>query len=172
MTDFGKDTRDYITDYIKFADAKAGAVLALGSGIAAVIGSAVDRSVVPLRHTPIAIQVLVALVGILFVVTTVMVVWESIHAVIPRTTSAQQSLASFPDIATQAVDAYVASCEALTEPAIQREYSKANASLSRVANAKYDGIRKAVTWLRVQLLSGYLLFLIAVVLRFALASSD
>ena len=156
---FAKDVRDYITDYIKFGDAKAGAILTLALAAATILGGFADKSVGALQIANVFVGP-AALFAAVFVVATTMTLWHLIAAIGPRTDAVGQSLASFPDIAVRSVEDYEAAHNSLSDEAIAREFARLNVQLAKIAKAKFGSVSRAIWWLRIQLLSGYVLFLL------------
>jgi hypothetical protein len=158
--EFGENTRSYLTDYIKFADGKAGAVLTLGIAVASAAGAVADRTSQSFAHVNGAFSVVAILLGFPVVVSTVMLILHAIRAIAPNTKSAQHSLASFPDIASMRPEDYVAACRGLSEDGAVEAYAQVNARLATIATAKFASITEAVWWLRVQVISTYAICLV------------
>lgn len=163
-TDFAARTRDYVTDYIKFADAKAGAVLAVGLAVSGLLGSLTDRIAAVLGGVSRPVAVIAAVVALLVVASTAMVVHHIVEALSPSITSAKKSLASFPDIAADQ-SWYLERCAQLTDRDIASELEQHVSHLSAIACSKFTHIAKAVWWLRIQILGAYTLVVFFVVMR-------
>jgi hypothetical protein len=153
--EFGENTRQYVAEFVRFADAKAGALLTFSSVVAASLGALCSPA---LGHfgTPHPVWTFVAVVASLpFIVATVMTALRCVEALAPRTPAAADSLTSFPDIASVSPEEYVSRVRALPVEGISDEYAKLNSQLSRVSVAKYTALSQAAWWLRVQILSAY-----------------
>jgi hypothetical protein len=162
--EFGEKTRSYVTDYIKFGDAKAGSIVALVGLIGGVLGASAKTLLATMAGSGWPLETFGALVGAAVAVSGVMCLWYSVDALAPRTPSAEKSLASFPDIATYTAKEYVERIAALDASGIAAEYARVNSTLAWIAKAKFDSIGKAMWWLRGLLLSTYLLVLTYAVL--------
>lgn len=160
---FSESTRAYLSDYIKYGDAKAGAILSLTLAITGALGIAVEKSGVIGHATHPTVRLLAACILVVTAYSTVMIVVHTIRALDPRTESAAKSLASFPDIAKMTVAEYTAACGALSNTDWSAEYEKHNVTLARVASDKYAHISKSVFWLRWLVVTGYAAFLLAVI---------
>lgn len=143
-----RDTNAYITDYIKFGDAKAGAVLGFVTALGGVlVGSA---PAVPWGHAGAAgwasLLLVLALAasfgcGILSAVFCIL-------ALAPNTPSAR-SLNSFPDIAHRSATEYHAQVLALAaRDDLVSEYCWHNWTLANIANTKFRHIGRATRFLK------------------------
>lgn len=162
--EFASRIREYSTDYIKFADAKAGAILAIGLAVSGLLGSLAEKITTILTDARPAIVLLAAVVAILVVASTAMQVHNIIVALSPRTKAAAKSLASFPDIAADK-EWYLAQSQTLTADAIASHFEQHVAHLSSIAFDKFAHIRKAVFWLQIQIFGAYALVVLYVIMR-------
>jgi Pycsar effector protein len=165
-SEFAADTRSYITDYIKFGDTKAGAVLTLALAVAGAVSTVFEKIIISVHGVSSCVVVLAVLSGGAVAVGTLVVVWFCVTALSPRVTPAGESLASFPDIAANP-DAFLEQSKGLTDDEIPRHLEVHVAALAGVANAKFAAIRTAVAWLRVQIIGACLLFVLYVLIRIA-----
>lgn len=163
-TEFAARNRDYVTDYIKFADAKAGAILTLGLAVSGLLGSLADKLATILTGAALPIKALTVVGGIVVVASTAMVVHNIVLALSPRTSGAAKSLASFPDIAADKAW-YLEQCQQLAHETISTHFERHVAHLSSIATEKFDSIRRAVFWLQIQILGAYALVIFYVVMR-------
>lgn len=162
---FGDDTRSYVAEFIRFADAKAGAILTFSALVASSIGTLSAKSLANYSQTHWAWSAVALVAAIPFVTATAMTLIRCIEAIAPRTSEASGSLASFPDVAKLPPERYAELCRALTPDALSDEFAKVNVQLSVVASAKYASIRQASHWLLAQVLSGYVIGLTAAAVR-------
>lgn len=161
-SEFTVSTRDYISDYIKFADAKAGAVMTITVALGAVAGFAANEFFAAVRAASdvwFAAATIIAAVG---AACAAMTVWFCIEALAPNTTAAQNSLASFPDIAKMDAVAYKSAVVALDSAAAAAEFASLNTTLAAIASLKFGNVRTAVLWLRGLLFSIYAMVLVYV----------
>jgi hypothetical protein len=162
-SDFAAQTRDYITDYIKFADSKAGAVLAVGVAVGGVIGGVSKAFLQEFSHTSALIMAPAAVSGVVVAAATAMLLFRAIEALAPDVKPVDSSLASFPDIASDP-QSFLARSEGLTDTdAIAREFEKHSVQLARIAKLKFDRITQALGWLRIQVFGTYALVLLYVI---------
>lgn len=151
VTATAKDTREYISDYVKFGDAKAGGIVALASATVSALGVLWDK-LIPSGPLPgPAIAFLIAIVSFVLI-PTLLTIWHAVGALNPRVQAVGMSLVSFPDIARYEPDEFRQACANLAESTEQDEYAKHCVTLARIANAKYESIREAVWWLRLLLI--------------------
>lgn len=153
--EFGENTRKYITDYIKFADTKASAILAAAGIISAASGLELQRYIALLYTAHHLIECAAYLLGAIVCVSAVMTIWFGIAALSPSTPSVAPSLASFPDISELSVTEYGERAASLVSESIAKEYAIANASMARVATQKFTFISKSVWWLRILLFGSF-----------------
>ena len=155
-SEFVASTNSYITDYIKFADVKAGALLTLSSLLAAGIGRLSFGLFDSLEGrdscwcwaiTVVTIWVGVSLLGTL---------WMSLRALSPNLQKAKDSLRSFPDIAGCKCEDYTQSSLKLnSEEEIVSHFCAHNWTLSRIADAKFKALQCAVSWLRSAIIAAF-----------------
>ncbi len=153
--DFAAKTNAYVTDYIKFGDAKSGAILSFATLVAGAVASSAPGSLRLLRaFSPLALAVgALAVLGVL--AFSLAVAMACIQALAPRTPKAS-SLHSFPDIATMKPGDYESRLRAIDHGGVTREYANHTQTLSAVAVQKFDSIARATRLLRWMLVCGAL----------------
>jgi Family of unknown function (DUF5706) len=150
--------------YIKFGDAKAGALLgfnALLGGALGFIAPTVLANASKLNGWPYAILVLP---GLAAVISIAIGSWRCLESLAPRTPAAAASLCSFPDIAKQSPQGYAAAVTALTPDEIAHQYALHNSTLARVAETKFSMVDTAVRWARFAVIAMYVFVVEYVVL--------
>ncbi len=159
-SEFGEKNRAYITEYIKFGDAKAGAIIALVTAVAGALGACAKAA---LHHVIVSswmFAILAYAAGAVALVSGVLCLWRSLESLSPRTPRAGESLASFPDVAGLDPAELEKRSTTLDATGIAREYSRVNATLARISAEKFRLISKSVFWLKGLLLSTYLMVVI------------
>jgi hypothetical protein len=155
--EFAKGVREYLLDYIKFADAKAGAILTFLGILGAAVGTLAEKTAEGLAKIQIGTWQVFALATLGgFLVGTVGTLACALRALKPRASSKPEdgrSLASFPHIATMEVNDYVVAVAALNEDGIADQLARHTWILSRIAGTKYSSIAHAVVFLWVATLS-------------------
>lgn len=150
-----REVGKYITDYIKFADAKAGLTLTFTAAVGSVVGATAPAVLAVAKDAGV---VAVGFVGAAIAATAISVFMVLLHAsaaISPRSDPAQASLVSFPDIARIPTDEYVERvAQASTEQSL-RDYSLHNATLARIATAKFKALAMAMRWARFALFGAY-----------------
>ena len=153
-SEFASRTNAYLLDYIKFADAKAGAILTFAGVVGGGIASTAAKTLADARTVAAGIELGAAVVIGAVLVLAIGVAMFCLRALAPNTPGAA-SLTSFPDIARMPLDQYVGSVAGLTtDEAAAREYANHNWTLSRVAQSKFDAIKAATRWLRWMIFAG------------------
>lgn len=144
-SDYTQNTNTYITEYIKFGDAKAGSILVF---LTALVGAMVSLL---LKLIPLAVghgKCVIVVLGVGLIVYAYYLfktVLHSLNALNPRVDNAGQSLNSFPDIASFSRDTeYVDTVEGLSESELTKHYSRHNWALSRIALNKFQQISKSI----------------------------
>ncbi|WP_437945560.1 Pycsar system effector family protein [Sorangium sp. So ce296] len=158
--EFSSKANAYLTEYVKIADAKAGAILAFAAAVGAVVSATSERMLTTARTAAWWAFWLGAVTAAAVAVSVLMTLVHTIDALSPRTGKAEHSLHSFPDIANMASEAYVNAVVALTPEAISRNYSLHNHTLAQIALAKFGSIEKAMCWLRIAVLAAFVLALL------------
>lgn len=154
-TDFAQKTNQYVTDYIKFADAKATAVLGFVAGLGAFLATTGKVVLASARAAGDCAYLLGLSVAALLLVSTVYCLWQALAAINPRTpSSTPHSLHSFPTLAVAEPNELIAQLGSLTHHDILAEYTKHNVILSSIAMRKYESLKHAVHGLRVALVAG------------------
>jgi hypothetical protein len=162
-SEFAARNRDYVSDYIKFADAKAGAILAIGLAVSGLLGSLTDKIANLMTDASRPTMIVAVLVALVVVASTAMLVHNIVVALSPRTTASAKSLASFPDIAADP-NWYLEQCQALVADNIAVHFEQHVAQLASIASVKFTHIRNAVFWLQCQILCAYALVVFYVVM--------
>ncbi|WP_437306119.1 Pycsar system effector family protein [Sorangium sp. So ce388] len=167
VSDFPSKTNAYLTEYIKFADAKAGAILVFITLVGAVVSATSERMLSAVRTAGWGAFALGAIAAVAILVSVTMALWHTAVALSPRTSNANKSLHSFPDIVKMQLEDYLSSVLVLTPESIANNYSIHNYALAKIAMAKYECIGRAMRALRVALLAAF-----AVALLFVVASAS
>lgn len=145
----------HISDYIKFADAKAGLILTFVAGVGALVGVTAPAALAASKEAHVMVLVMVAGAQILIAISVAMVLWHTMAAIYPRGDQAPASLVSFPDIARMRPDEYVDRVTQASADLVLRHYAMHNATLARIAVAKFVAISLAMRWARVALFAAY-----------------
>lgn len=165
--EFGENTRVYITDYIKFADAKAGGLLTLVAAILGVLGGVAGKVIATIHSGPAPLAVVAFVSAGAIMLSGFLSIWRALEALNPRTGAARASLASFPDIASDGPDNYLKKVGAIAAGGWAGEYALGNAALARVASEKFKAIKKTIWWTRVLLFSTLIVVIVHVVAKVA-----
>lgn len=156
---FVASTNSYITDYIKFADLKAGALLTLSSLIAAGLGKFSDSLFDVLKGRDSCWYWFTVIVIIFVGVSLLVTLWRTLSALHPNLKKAKDSLHSFPDIAARSCEDYTQSAKKLDSgEKIVSHFCAHNWTLSRIANAKFQALQRAFFWLRLAIVGAFFLF--------------
>lgn len=160
-TEFAANTNSYITDYIKLADVKAGALLTLSSLLAAGVGR-LTISLFDALEGHNACWYYCAFIVILgFVVSLAGTLWKSLQALNPNVEKTEaDSLHSFPDIAERSYEDYIQASQELSCKAIASHFCTHNWTLSRIANAKFKALQRAICWLRLTIATALILVIL------------
>lgn len=152
-----RDVGLQITDYIKFADAKAGLILTLVGALGAVAGyTAPSTFGVAKQAGDAAALVFLGAQGTT-AVSVALVLYFTFEAVYPRSDPAHAPLVSFPDIAAiKKPEDYAGMFARATLDEVLRDCALHNATLARVAMAKFMGLSRAMWWARIAIFSSYL----------------
>jgi hypothetical protein len=144
-----------ITDYIKFADAKAGLILTLVGALGAVAGyTAPSTFAVAKQAGDVAALVFLGAQGTT-AVSVALVLYFTFEAVYPRSNPAHAPLVSFPDIAVLKPEDYAEMFARATLDEVLRDCAFHNSTLARVAVAKFNGLSRAMWWARLAIFSSY-----------------
>lgn len=163
--DFARDTRSYVTDYIKFGDAKAGAVLGMAVFIAGAIGALLKDSMESLDGAPLVLKGWMIVCAAIALCSSAAVAWHCLASLAPKTNPVS-ALGSFPDIAKHSPESYVARCSEVPDDGWSKEYERHSVALSTIAQSKFNHIAKAVWWLRLLIGAGLLSGVLAGFIRF------
>lgn len=138
-----KSTNQYITDYIKVADAKIAGYITISSAISALVLPNINRWLItqPITGWYQLYYFLFALAVVLFVGTLI----SAACALSPRVDAAK-SLVSFPDIAATQLDTYISQFLNLKSEEIAAEYLKHNKTLSLIAMNKFKKLKYATNF--------------------------
>lgn len=180
-SEFHRDRNSYINEYIRFADAKAGAVLSFMSALMGAIGfltqevlKATTIAPPPWLSLPKAAFILTGgCLLLIVVVAAIMVTLRCMKALDPRLSPAHKSLASFPDISTQNASGLteLIGVMASDENAVAEEYAKHNIVISLVAMDKFRAISSSIAWLRAMVIAALVFLVFCVVTRGIFPSS-
>jgi hypothetical protein len=152
---FAASTNAYLLDYIKFGDAKAGAILTLAGVIGGGIASLAPKTLadaLAVSHW-LALGVALTLAAALIFAVTIAVYCA--RALAPQTPTAG-SLHSFPDIGRMTLEQYASGVDKLTEESATREFINHNWTLSRVASTKFNAIALAIRFIPWMIAAGAL----------------
>lgn len=159
-TEFAANTNSYITDYIKLADVKAGALLTLSSLLTAGIGRLTISLFDALKGRDACWSYCAFIVIIGFVVSLAGTLWKSLQALKPNVEKSKDSLHSFPDIAGRSYEDYIQASQELSWKKIASHFCNHNWTLSHIANAKFKAIQCAIFWLRFTIVTALILALL------------
>jgi hypothetical protein len=156
-TTYSQSTNSYITDYIKVADAKAGAIIGGVVALGTALGATAEPVIAAARGAsePSAACILLCTLYVATALTMILAVIFSLGTLLPRIPKSETSLNSFPDIATMGPDAYVAAVASLSEPAICENYSRHNVTLARIAVEKFSHVKRSLKSLSVSLYGSF-----------------
>lgn len=149
--EFAAQSNGYVTDYIKFGDAKAGAVLSFTAVVAGAAVSSATSSFDLLRSVSTIALAAGALLLLCLLALALGVAWACVSALDPRTPKGK-SLHSFPDVSEMDAEVYEAQLRGLDAHAATREYAMHTKVLSAIALQKFESIGSAVRRLRWMLL--------------------
>ncbi len=159
--EFAANTNSYITDYIKFADIKAGTLLTLSSVLAAGLGrfSLSIFDALKARDSCCCWVIAIAIVIVLWVAVSLLgTLWKSLSALRPNLPTAKDSLHSFPDIAARSCENYTQSSKKLnSEDEIVSHFCAHNWTLSHIADVKFKKLQSAVPFLGSAILAAFFL---------------
>lgn len=148
---YAKEINSYVSEYIRFADLKAGATLTLTIAMSGALGSAIPK-IVGAANTSSATKTVFVVLFVLAAIAAVLTILYSAFVLIPRVPpTPTRSLNSFPDIAQLKPEDYAAQIAALTESDIAKNLSVHNVTLALVAKKKFNAITTAI-WSLVSLL--------------------
>ena len=157
--EFVASTNSDILDSIKFADVKAGALLTLSSLIAAGLGRFSDSLFDVLKDQDSCWYWFTIIVIIFVGVSLLVTLCKTLSALRPNLNKAENSLRSFPDIAARSCEDYIQSSKKLnSEEKIVSDFCAHNWTLSRIANAKFQALQRAFSWLRAAIVAVFFLF--------------
>lgn len=154
-TEFGENTRSYITDYIKFGDAKAGASIGLIGAIDGAIILMAPEALACVSSAPSWLFVAAGALILGVAAASVMAVYHAVAALSPNTQPATSSLASFPDIAELDDEEYAKRVVSLDASEMAIQYALSVSALAKVASTKFKSISASMWWLRILLFASY-----------------
>ena len=152
--EFAVQVNNYVTDYIKYADAKAVACITLVSMATGVLVATSGSIIAGAKGIGGILYVLALLALCSLMVSTICTLWFALNALRPRVKSPNKSLHSFPDIAEVKLDNLKSEMDKLSPTEIRNEVIKHNLSLSLIAKEKFESIDRSMLWFRVSMLSG------------------
>jgi hypothetical protein len=158
--EFGEKNRAYITEYIKFGDAKAGGIVATVGIVGGALGACVRMTFPAISGSLWILGIPAILAAASAALCGLACLWRALDALAPKTPSANRSLASFPDIASASDQEYAANVATLDTASIAAEYASVNRTLASVATAKFKSINSSLFWLRGLLCSTYLVVIV------------
>jgi Family of unknown function (DUF5706) len=161
--EFGEKNRAYISDFIKFADTKAGAIIALTAAICSLFGANATNIVAATKAAPLWLAVAAGIGGAVTLLSALLTVWFALKAITPDTGRTTASLASFPDIAALTEDAHCEQLAGLDEAGLIHNYALVNGRMARIACSKYEFIATAMTWMRLLLIASWGILVISIV---------
>jgi hypothetical protein len=164
-SEFATKTNEYLTDYVKFADGKAGAIVTFVTLLGGLVAAEAEPVLRSARTASIWTFVLGAAVAAVVLISVLMTLWNAISAVSPRTEGAEQSLHSFPHIAQVSTNSFVDAVARMSDDDVVRHISQHNAALARIAKAKFGAIARAIFWLRIVLFATFALALLYCAVR-------
>ncbi len=169
---YARTTNGYVTDYVKFGDTKAGALLGLvGVLVGGLVGSAPAVFAAGARVGKCLESASGAVLSAAVLAATVCA-WHCVAALSPNVRTAA-SLNSFPDIAALPESEYIKRVNALADDAsLADEYSRHNWTLSKIAQDKFGHIRQAVVALRVAIITAAAYAALAGIASFLAARSQ
>ena len=150
-----RDVGLQITDYIKFADAKAGLILALVGALGAVVGYTAPSALAAAREAGSFAAIVVVGAQVVTAASVALVVYFTFEAVYPRSNSAHAPLVSFPDIAAMKPGDYADKFARASLDEVLRDCALHNATLARIAMAKFKALSRAMWWARVAIFGAY-----------------
>jgi hypothetical protein len=163
--EFIRDTRAYVSEYIKFADEKAGAVITFVTVLGASVGFAANDFLAGLKASSVVWYVVGVIVGATVLLCAIMTPVHALAALAPNTNSDVMSLAAFPVIANLPPDEYIAKVIALSPDDVVTHYAAHNVILSGIATSKFSAIAAAMSWLRALLFGVFVMLAIYAVPR-------
>lgn len=143
----------YITDYIKFGDAKAGSVLAFISlvigGMAPFLSKVIDDLNI---NNSFFLKITITIFLLFYAGSLALVIWHSLRALSPCFYKTEETLNSFPHISEFVTDStYVKKFEQMSTSDIEVHYSRHNWALAKTASQKFTEITKSLFYLKVSL---------------------
>lgn len=150
--EYAKSVNSYVSEYVKFGDAKAGSVLGFIIALFGVMISLFSKVLPPLILSDTCHVIFFAIFVAIYVFFVVKTIIHSLNALSPKFNFASKSLNSFPDIATfDTGKEYSDEVTNLSENDFYVQFSKHNWILSKIAVAKFGEISKAIYNLKVSL---------------------
>jgi hypothetical protein len=144
-----------IGEFIKFADAKAGLVLTLVGAVGAVIGFTAPSALAAAREANNLAALVMVGAQVATAAAVALVVYFTFEAVYPRSGPALAPLVSFPDIAALKPADYADKFAQASPGQLLKDRALHNATLARIAMAKFAGLSRAMWWARVAIFGAY-----------------
>jgi hypothetical protein len=140
--EFASATTEYITDYIKFADAKAGATIGFVTLALGGTGVLFEKSLSDLR---VGMAILMSIALLIIFISSLVAIFYSIDALRPRSpTTTFKSIASFPDIAAMTEVEFLSAFAGQSTEGMVEARCYHNSILAKLAVAKYRSVSNAV----------------------------
>lgn len=155
--EFAANTNSYITDYIKFADVKAGVLLTVSGLLTGGLGKLSLSLFDLLKSQDNCWYSVIAIVTMLCVGLGLFgTLWMSFKTLNPSLSEAENSLHSFPDIAERSCEDYTRSSLELSYDEIVSHFCTHNWTLSYIANTKFKSLQCAISWLRLAIIAAFI----------------
>lgn len=160
--DYCEKINAYITNYIKFADVKAGSILAFTSAVGGGLLSQADKFYGKTLTISSCMSHLFLIFFVLSLFFCLMVIWHCLVSLSPRAIVAK-SLNSFPDISKYTVDEYVKKIELeITPKSMVTEYTRHNWTLAQITSRKFLAINTSIQYLKAFLVAIGALIVLAI----------
>jgi hypothetical protein len=150
LLEHARFTNAYVTDYIKFADAKAGAITA-GATAGMVLVQTLSTSVLEAPALGCVARVFAYIFAIGGGLALLLAAAFSLCSLIPRIKKSNGSLFSFPDICGQDAPSYLSGLCSLDGKTAFEHLSNQNHNLCNVVSSKFTNQKRAVVCLLVSL---------------------
>lgn len=157
--EFAKYVRDYLLDYIKFADTKAAALLTIVAALGSVVGFSAERFFEWAAKSQGVVAASALLLIAVFVLSAAMAGYHCLTALNPAVQPEHGALCSFPDVAKMQHSDYVQQIAAIDNDRVVHDIASHTHTLSKIASAKFSAIRSATQWLGLLLLTVTLIVL-------------
>ena len=145
-TEFVRHVHSYTSDYTRFADTKAGFVLATAGVLFGVVAPRV--SLLPMTWTS-GPDVLRAVLLVIFVIADALAFYHAVGAVRATVMGSAHSLVAFPAVALLSPPNYAVLVSSISEDARVEQVSTHIIELGQIALRKYRQVNQALTALEV-----------------------